>query len=115
MGEGLLRETRQRSGQSLMATQEVGSKRGRATFTAASALPLRFKGQSTSVQNRLGVAIGLQGASKDEFASGLKGMTGVKVCRHRPVAGIRLILCVDHGRHSDEGLSYLAFAHNPMM
>ena len=42
-----------------MATQEGGSKRGRAAFAAASALPLRFKGQPTSVQNWFGVAIGV--------------------------------------------------------
>ena len=86
-----------------------------AVAAAAPALRLCFKGQPTSVQNRFGVAIGLEGAGKDQFAGGLKGVAGFEVCRHRVVVGICLVLCVDHRRHSGEGLADLLLAHNPMM
>ena len=97
------------------STNGAGHQCDRVAVIAAPALRLCLEGQSTSVQNRFGVAIGLQGAFKDQFARGLKGVASGQIRSHWLVAGVRLVLCVDHRRHSGEGLSDLLLAHNPMM
>ena len=74
-----------------------------------------FRFDAAALQDQLGITIGLLAALEDQLAGSLEGRTGVEIRGHRRVERIAHVLGIDHRRHPEYDLPYLALGANTMV